>query len=85
MPLTPPLKLQVHPDHILMGYVTMLSVATESRDSDGLRAGRPVFESRQGRDISLLSFQTGFGAHLASVQWVPGALFPGGKAAGARS
>jgi hypothetical protein len=35
------------------------------------------------RDLSLLhSVQTGSGAHPASIQWVPGALYPGAKRPG---
>jgi hypothetical protein len=42
------------------------------------------FESRWIQECSLLhSVQTGSGAHPASlIQWVPGNLFLGGKAAG---
>jgi hypothetical protein len=54
-----------------------------SRYSDGLLAGRPGFDSRQGQDISLLySVQTGSGAHPASYTMDTGGFFHWGKAAG---
>jgi hypothetical protein len=53
-----------------------------SRYSDGLRAGLPKFDSRQGQDFSLVhNIQTGSGAHPASYPLVKGVLYPGGKAA----
>jgi hypothetical protein len=54
------------------------------RYSDGLRAGRPGLDSRQGQDISLLhSVQTGYEAHLVSYPKGTGGSFPGGEMAGA--
>jgi hypothetical protein len=50
------------------------------RYSDELRAGRPGFDSRQGRDISLLySVQTGSEAHPASYPMGTGTNFKGVK------
>jgi hypothetical protein len=52
--------------------------------SDGLRAGEPVFDSRQGPDFSLLHIvQTGSGAHAASYPVGTRVSFPRGKPAGA--
>jgi hypothetical protein len=52
--------------------------------NDGLRAGRPEFESRQGQDFSPVhSVQTGPGAHPASYPMGTGGDLPGGNAAGA--
>jgi hypothetical protein len=46
--------------------------------SDGLRAGRPGFESQHWQKCSLLhSVWTGFGAHLASYPMVTCGDFPG--------
>jgi hypothetical protein len=83
-----PLELQVHVNHVLMGYVTMLSVARESRNSSvgigtGWTAG--VRFPAGANDFSLHSVQTGSGAHPASIQWVPGVLSPGVKREAAHS
>jgi hypothetical protein len=63
---------------------------TRSRDSSvgivihGLWAGWPGFDSRQGKEFTLLhSFQTGSGSHPASYSMGTGGDFPEGKAAGA--
>jgi hypothetical protein len=46
---------------------------------DGLRAGQPGLDSRQGQDVSLLhNVQTGFGARPASYPVSTGALSLGG-------
>jgi hypothetical protein len=50
-----------------------------SRYSDGLRHGRPGFDSLTGQDFSLHTAQTGSGAHVASYPMGKGALFPGCK------
>jgi hypothetical protein len=51
--------------------------------SDGLRAGRPGFDSREGRDFCLLhSIQTGSGSHPVSYPMSTMDSFRGGKAAG---
>jgi hypothetical protein len=51
---------------------------------DGLRAGRPAFDSRQGQDSSLFhSVQTGCEAYTVSCQTGTGGSFPGCNAAGA--
>jgi hypothetical protein len=52
------------------------------RYTGGLRAGRPVFYSRQGQEIFLFS---GSGAHTASYPvgtggWLPGVKRPGREA-----
>jgi hypothetical protein len=51
----------------------------ESQDSDGLRAGRPGFDSRQGQEIFLYSTASRqvLGSTQPPTQWVPG-LFPWG-------
>jgi hypothetical protein len=55
-----------------------------SRYSDGLQAGRMMFEFRQGQDFSLLhNFKIGSRAHPAAYPMGTGGLFPGGKAPGA--
>jgi hypothetical protein len=55
----------------------MLSGNYRSRDSDGLRAGRPEFDSRQGYDFSLLrSVKAGSGAHPASCPMGTGDSYP---------
>jgi hypothetical protein len=53
-----------------------------SRDSDGLRAGRPGFDSRIGK-IFLLSTASSptLGPTQLPIQWVPDTISPGGKAA----
>jgi hypothetical protein len=55
-----------------------------SQYSDGLRAGRPGFESRQGYEVLL--FSTTSRPVLVPIQppiqWVAGATFPGVKVAG---
>jgi hypothetical protein len=56
-----------------------------SRYSDGLCAGWPVFDSRQGHDFSLLhNVQTGSGTHPASYPIGTVCSFSGGKAASGR-
>jgi hypothetical protein len=78
------------PGHRLLSFsVTFLSpsqtnvVIQFSRYSDGLRAGRPGFDSRQGQDLSLLhSVQTGPEAHPASYPMGTGGSFPGVKQQG---
>jgi hypothetical protein len=56
---------------------------TTSRYSDGLRAGRPGFDSRQRQNVSLLySVQAGSGAHPASYPMGIGAISPGVKRQG---
>jgi hypothetical protein len=51
-----------------------------SRYSDGLRAGRPGFDSRQGKEFSLLySVQTGSWTHPASYPMGTGGSLPGVK------
>jgi hypothetical protein len=57
-----------------------------SRYSDGLRAGRLGFDSRQGEDFSFLHrAQAGSGAHPASYTMGTAGSFPGGKTAAAWS
>jgi hypothetical protein len=54
-----------------------------SRYSDGLRAGRPGFNSWQGQDLSFLHcVQTGSEAHPASYPVGTGSLFMGKKRPG---
>jgi hypothetical protein len=53
-----------------------------SRDSDGLRAVRPGFDSQQVKNSLLHSVQIDPGAHPASYPMGTGASFPGGKATG---
>jgi hypothetical protein len=54
-----------------------------SRYSDGLRAGRPEFESQQGKDFSLLhNVQSGRGAHPTSYPMGTGAISLGVKPPG---
>jgi hypothetical protein len=50
----------------------------KSRYTDGLRAGRWGFDSRQGQDLSILHrVQTGFlGSTQTRIQCVPGAISP---------
>jgi hypothetical protein len=57
---------------------------TLNRKSDGLRDGRPGFESRQKQEISLLSiaFRADLGLTQPPSQWVWG-LFARIKASGA--
>jgi hypothetical protein len=52
--------------------------------SDGLWAGRLVFDSRQGQDIFLCSTESrpALGSTKSPIQWVPGALTPGAKRPG---
>jgi hypothetical protein len=52
-----------------------------SRYSDGLRAGRPGRDSRQGQDIVLFftASRPALGPTHPPVHWVPGALSPGVK------
>jgi hypothetical protein len=52
--------------------------------SDGLRAGRLGFDSRQGQELFLFStsFRPDLGLTQPPMQWVPGALFPGVKRQG---
>jgi hypothetical protein len=53
-----------------------------SRNNDGLRAGRPRFDSRQDEYLALLSnVQVGSGAHSASSPVGTGSDFPWSKAA----
>jgi hypothetical protein len=67
-------------------YFCNLSLQLLSRCSDGLRAGRPGIELRQGQEFSLLhSVQTGSGAHSLSYTMGTGDSFSEGKAAGAWS
>jgi hypothetical protein len=50
----------------------------------GLRSRRPGFDSRQGKDFSVLqTVQTGSAAHPASYPMSTGGCIPGGKSAGA--
>jgi hypothetical protein len=56
---------------------------TFSRYSNGLRAGRQGFDSRQGQDFFLLhSVQTGPGATQLPVQWIHGVIYRGVKRLG---
>jgi hypothetical protein len=69
-----------------MAWIPLSSIEMEqlrqlSRYSDGIRAGRHGFSSRQGQDFSLLhTVQTGSGALPASSIMGIGISFPGGKA-----
>jgi hypothetical protein len=57
-----------------------MTLGTILRDSDGLRNGRPGFDSRQGQDFSLLhNVQTDSGAHPAFSPMGTGGDFPGAK------
>jgi hypothetical protein len=50
-----------------------------SRYNDGLRAGRPMFDSRQGQEIFLFSTASmpALGPTQPPIPWVPGDLSPG--------
>jgi hypothetical protein len=70
----------------ILEMLIIIELVYLSRYSDWLRAGRPVFESRQEHDFSRLrSVQTGSGVHPASYATHTGGDFPSGEAAGARS
>jgi hypothetical protein len=61
-----------------MEYTPFLSLLCPWRHN-GLRAGQPGLDSRQGQDVSLLhNVQTGFGAHQASYPMSTGGFFSGG-------
>jgi hypothetical protein len=49
-----------------------------SRYSDGLRAGRPGFDSRQGQELFIYSTASNlaFGPAKLPIQWAPGAVSP---------
>jgi hypothetical protein len=55
-----------------------------SRYSDGLRAGRPGFNSRQGQEIFLYSIVSTPALRLTQppIHWAPGAISPGVKRPG---
>jgi hypothetical protein len=58
-------------------YTPFLSLLCPWR-LDGLRAGQPGMDSRQGQDVSLLhDVQTGSGAHPASYPMSTGGSFFG--------
>jgi hypothetical protein len=60
-------------------YTPFLSLLCPWR-LDGLRAGQPELDSREGQDVSLLhNVQTGSGAHPASYPVSTGGSFSGGK------
>jgi hypothetical protein len=56
-----------------------------NRYNDGIRAERRGFDSREGKEISLLSTASrpALGPTQSPIQWVRGGSFPRGKAAGA--
>jgi hypothetical protein len=56
-----------------------------NRYSDGLRAGRPGFDSRQGQEIFLFSTasRSALRPTQPPMQWVLVAFFPAGKTPGA--
>jgi hypothetical protein len=58
-------------------------MSVDSRYNDGLRAGRPGFDSRQGREILLFSTvsRPALGPTRPPIHWVLGTLFPAVKAA----
>jgi hypothetical protein len=60
-------------------YTPFLSLLCPWR-LDGLLAGQPESDSRQGQHVSLLhNVQTGFGVHLASYQVSTRGSITGGK------
>jgi hypothetical protein len=80
--------LQCHVTHVTGQYVYIFqffsfhsSVSIVTR----LRAARPEFDSRQDRNVFLFAAVSisVLWTTLPPIQWVPGALAPGGKAIGA--
>jgi hypothetical protein len=53
-----------------------------SRYSEGQPAGRPEFDSRQGKIFIFFTASRPPLEHIQPIQWVPGALFPGVKRPG---
>jgi hypothetical protein len=53
--------------------------------SDGLQTGRPAFDFRKAKVISIYSavLKLNLGPTQPPIQWVPGAYFPGAKDVGA--
>jgi hypothetical protein len=49
-----------------------------SQDNDGLRAGRPGFDSRQGKIFFFFPQRPDWlwGPHLPPIRWVPGGKLP---------
>jgi hypothetical protein len=65
----------------LTAFATATAFALLTMGSDGLRAERPGFDSRQ--DVSLRSVETDSGAHQVSYPMGTGGFFDGYKATGA--
>jgi hypothetical protein len=63
----------------LVIYLFCWTLPISSRYSDGLRAGRPGFDSWQCKIFLSTASRPALGVTQPPIQWVPGALPPGVK------